>query len=67
MNVDDYSTSELILECRRQADAIDVKPGEPDPLRDLLTLVVERMRQYQWIDRQRAIAPTVSTVKRVAR
>ncbi len=62
MKVDDYSTTELINELKLHAQSFDNKI---DPVRDLLLIAAERLRQYQWMDNQRVIQ-ALATVKKVS-
>jgi hypothetical protein len=62
MHVDEYSTTELINELKLHAQSFDHKI---DPVRDLLLIAAERLRQYQWMDSQRVIQ-ALATVKKVS-
>jgi hypothetical protein len=42
-----YTTDELIDELERQIRFFDAKPGDPEPMRDLMVHVADRLRQYR--------------------
>lgn len=63
MNADNYTTLELIEEIERQVAILSPKPGAPHPTLDLMRVAATRLRQYQWMDKQRVIT-ALATVKR---